>query len=113
MTIVQTHISVQNLNVFIRGKHILKNINLDIPDKKITVPYAIDELVSILRDRSDYVSAAGYVVRFGMQDADVDLYRVSMFAPSIVDEEPLRRLYAFVRRYVVSVLYLIWHKCFL
>ena len=76
---------------------------LTIPDKKITVPYAIDELVSILRDRSDYVSAAGYVVRFGMQDADVDLYRVSMFAPSIVDEEPLRRLYAFVRRYVVSV----------
>jgi phosphate transport system ATP-binding protein len=32
----KNHISVKNLNVSIGGKHILKNINVDIPDKKIT-----------------------------------------------------------------------------
>jgi phosphate transport system ATP-binding protein len=32
----QPHISIQNLNVHIGENHILKNINLDIPDKKVT-----------------------------------------------------------------------------
>lgn len=32
----KNHIQVQNLNVHIGNKHILKNINVDIPDKKIT-----------------------------------------------------------------------------
>jgi phosphate transport system ATP-binding protein len=32
----KNHISVKNLNVFIGKNHILKNINVDIPDKKIT-----------------------------------------------------------------------------
>lgn len=40
MTLVQplpvSHLSVKNLNVFIHGKHILKDINLSIPEKKIT-----------------------------------------------------------------------------
>ncbi|HKR03288.1 MAG TPA: ATP-binding cassette domain-containing protein, partial [Bacteroidia bacterium] len=31
-----SHISVKNLNVHIGNKHILKNINVEIPDKKIT-----------------------------------------------------------------------------
>lgn len=31
-----THISVHNLNVYYGNTHVLKNINLDIPDKKIT-----------------------------------------------------------------------------
>lgn len=31
-----THISVRDLNVYIQKNHILKNVNLDIPDKKIT-----------------------------------------------------------------------------
>jgi phosphate transport system ATP-binding protein len=31
-----THISVRDLNLYIQNNHILKNINLDIPDKKIT-----------------------------------------------------------------------------
>lgn len=34
--ILQPHISIQNLNVHIGENHILKNINLDIPDKKVT-----------------------------------------------------------------------------
>ncbi|MFM2369452.1 MAG: hypothetical protein RL619_1758 [Bacteroidota bacterium] len=34
--IIQSHISIQNLNVHIGENHILKNINLDIPDKKVT-----------------------------------------------------------------------------
>ncbi len=34
--IIQPHISIQNLNVHIGKNHILKNINLDIPDKKVT-----------------------------------------------------------------------------
>lgn len=40
MTIVQslpvTQLKVKGLNVYIHGKHILKNINLSIPEKKIT-----------------------------------------------------------------------------
>jgi phosphate transport system ATP-binding protein len=34
--ILQPHISVQNLNVHIGENHILKNINIDFPDKKVT-----------------------------------------------------------------------------
>ncbi|MBP6757800.1 MAG: phosphate ABC transporter ATP-binding protein [Flavobacterium sp.] len=34
--IIQPHISIQDLNVHIGDNHILKNINLDIPDKKVT-----------------------------------------------------------------------------
>lgn len=33
----KTHISVKNLNVFYGSTHVLKNITVDIPDKKITV----------------------------------------------------------------------------
>jgi phosphate transport system ATP-binding protein len=33
----QTHISIQNLNVYYSRELVLKNINLDIPDKRITV----------------------------------------------------------------------------
>src|SRR3954468_7593911 len=36
MTIASPHISVKNLNVYIGEAHILKNITIDIPDKKIT-----------------------------------------------------------------------------
>jgi len=32
----QTHISVQDLNVHFRNEHVLKNISLNIPDRKIT-----------------------------------------------------------------------------
>jgi phosphate transport system ATP-binding protein len=31
----QSHISIKNLNVYIGDNHILKNINLDVPDKKV------------------------------------------------------------------------------
>lgn len=36
MTIAAPHISVKNLNVYIGEAHILKNISIDIPDKKVT-----------------------------------------------------------------------------
>lgn len=36
MTIATPHISVKNLNVYIGEAHILKNISIDIPDKKVT-----------------------------------------------------------------------------
>lgn len=36
MTFPQTHIGIRNLNVTIGGLRVLKNISLDIPDKKIT-----------------------------------------------------------------------------
>jgi phosphate transport system ATP-binding protein len=36
MTFDSPHIRVKDLNVHIGGNHILKNINIDIPDKKIT-----------------------------------------------------------------------------
>ena len=34
---IKTHISVQNLNVHYENFHVLKNVNVDIPDRKITV----------------------------------------------------------------------------
>ncbi len=34
---LKTHISVQNLNVYFGKQHVLKDISVDIPDKKITV----------------------------------------------------------------------------
>ncbi|MEY4037764.1 MAG: hypothetical protein RIR67_74 [Bacteroidota bacterium] len=34
--IIQPHISIQDLNVHIGDNHILKNINIDFPDKKVT-----------------------------------------------------------------------------
>jgi phosphate transport system ATP-binding protein len=34
--IIQPHISIQDLNVHIGENHILKNINIDFPDKKVT-----------------------------------------------------------------------------
>jgi phosphate transport system ATP-binding protein len=34
---LQTHISVRNLNVFYSGQRALKNVSVDIPDRKITV----------------------------------------------------------------------------
>lgn len=33
---IKTHLAVDNLNVHIYGKHILKNVNLNIPEKQIT-----------------------------------------------------------------------------
>src|ERR1051325_1425187 len=36
MSEITPHISVKNLNVHIGDHHVLKNINLDIPDKKVT-----------------------------------------------------------------------------
>jgi phosphate transport system ATP-binding protein len=36
MTFDSPHIRVKDLNVYIGGNHILKNINIDIPDKKVT-----------------------------------------------------------------------------
>jgi phosphate transport system ATP-binding protein len=36
MTIATPHISIKNLNVYIGDAHILKNITIDIPDKKVT-----------------------------------------------------------------------------
>jgi phosphate transport system ATP-binding protein len=35
-TISTPHLNVKDLNVYIQGKHILKNVNLSIPDKSIT-----------------------------------------------------------------------------
>jgi phosphate transport system ATP-binding protein len=35
-SMISKHLSVKNLNVYIQGKHILKDINLSIPDKSIT-----------------------------------------------------------------------------
>jgi phosphate transport system ATP-binding protein len=36
MTSIQPHISVQNLNLYYGANHALKNISIDIPDKKVT-----------------------------------------------------------------------------
>jgi glycosyltransferase domain-containing protein len=75
---------------------------LTIPDKKFTLPYGIDELLACLQSRADYVAASGYVLRYAMQEPDIDIYRVHIFTPSIVDEDPLRRVFKLMRRYQPS-----------
>src|SRR6476660_8442668 len=58
---------------------------LAVPDKKLTLPYGIDDLLSHLQSHGDHVSASGYVLRHAMQRSDVDIYRVHIFVPSIED----------------------------
>lgn len=75
---------------------------LAVPDKKPTLAYGIDDLLSHLQRHADHVSAAGYVLRYGIQGSDIDIYRVHIFVPSVADPNPLWRLFEMMRRYQPS-----------
>jgi glycosyltransferase domain-containing protein len=75
---------------------------LTLADKKVAFPHSIDPLLMHLEQRDECVAAVGYVLRFKRHENDFDVYRVSLYAPSIDEGEPLRRLYHLMRRYQVS-----------
>jgi glycosyltransferase domain-containing protein len=70
-----------------------------IPDDDIVLPQAIAEAIAFLDGHPDFVVAHGYFVAFRGHDNDIDMHRVIGFTPSIVDEQPLKRLYNLFRRY--------------
>ena len=70
-----------------------------IPDDDIVLPQAITEAIAFLEMHPDFVAAHGYFVAFRAHDDDIDMHQVIGFTPSIVDEQPLHRLYNLFRRY--------------
>ena len=70
-----------------------------IPDDDIVLPQAIAAAIAFLDGHRDFVVAHGYFVAFRAHDDDIDMHQVIGFTPSIVDEQPLKRLYNLFRRY--------------
>jgi glycosyltransferase domain-containing protein len=70
-----------------------------IPDDDIVLPQAIAAAIAFLDSHPDFVVAHGYFVAFRAHDDDIDMHQVIGFTPSIVDEQPLKRLYNLFRRY--------------
>jgi glycosyltransferase domain-containing protein len=70
-----------------------------IPDDDIVLPLAIADAIAFLEGHPDFVVAHGYFVAFDPHIDAIDMNRMIGFTPSIVDEEPLWRLYNFLRRY--------------
>jgi glycosyltransferase domain-containing protein len=70
-----------------------------VTDDDINFPHAIDAALAHLEANPDYVAAHGYVLTFASRDNDIELSSVLWAAPSITEDQPLRRLYHLVRRY--------------
>jgi glycosyltransferase domain-containing protein len=70
-----------------------------VPDDDLILPHAAEAALAFLNANPDFVVAHGYFLDFAMHDADVDLYGVAGYTPSIADENPLRRHYDLFRRY--------------
>ena len=70
-----------------------------IPDDDIVLPQAVADAVAFLEGHPDFVVAHGYFVAFDPHIDAIDMNRMIGFTPSIVDEEPLWRLYNLLRRY--------------
>ena len=70
-----------------------------IPDDDIVLPQAIAEAVAFLESHPDFAVAHGYFVAFDPQNDAIDMHGMIGFTPSIVDEQPLHRLYNLLRRY--------------
>lgn len=73
-------------------------VNL-IPDDDIVFPHAIAKAIEFLNQKPDYTAAHGYFISFRTHDDDIDIHDVIGFTPSILDENPLMRLYNLFRRY--------------
>jgi glycosyltransferase domain-containing protein len=70
-----------------------------IPDDDIVLPQAIADAIAFLESHPDFVVAHGYFVAFWPHVGVVDMHQMIGFTPSIVDEQPLWRLYNLLRRY--------------
>lgn len=70
-----------------------------IPDDDIVLPQAIADAIAFLESHPGFVVAHGYFVAFHPHDDAIDMHRMIGFTPSIVDEQPLYRLYNLFRRY--------------
>jgi glycosyltransferase domain-containing protein len=70
-----------------------------IPDDDIVLPQAIADAIAFLESHPDFVVAHGYFVAFCPHAGVIDMYQTIGFTPSIVDEQPLWRLYNLLRRY--------------
>lgn len=69
------------------------------PDRKITLPHAIEPLLAHLVAHDDHVAAQGYVVGYTADRDTVDINRVIWFTPTIGEDDPLQRHYHLMRRY--------------
>lgn len=82
----KTHISVRDLNVYYGNNHVLKNVNIDIPDKKITAiigPSGCGKTTLLkcfnrLIDMVDHVKVTGKVLVDGENifDPDIEITRI-------------------------------------
>jgi len=82
----KTHISVRDLNVYYGSNHVLKNVNLDIPDKKITAiigPSGCGKTTLLkcfnrLIDVVDHVKVTGQVLVDGENifDPNIEITRI-------------------------------------
>jgi glycosyltransferase domain-containing protein len=70
-----------------------------VPDDDLILPHAIAAALAFLDAHPDFIAAHGYFLGVAMHDADIDLHSVIGFAPSIDDDNPLRRHYDLFRRY--------------
>jgi glycosyltransferase domain-containing protein len=70
-----------------------------LPDDDVTFPHAIEACLAYLQANSDFAAAHGYVLRFGINDNDVDIHNVFSFTPTIEAQHPLYRLYYLMQRY--------------
>lgn len=73
------------------------------PDRKISLPHAVEAALGHLDANPDYAAASGYVVGFAKDDESIDINRVVYFTPSIDEPEPLARHYHLMRRYQSSL----------
>jgi glycosyltransferase domain-containing protein len=72
---------------------------LAMPDDDVILPHAIEAALDFLKQHGGFVAAHGYFLGFAHHADDVDIQKVIGFAPSIDDDNPLRRHYDLFRRY--------------
>jgi glycosyltransferase domain-containing protein len=70
-----------------------------IPDDDIILPQSVADGIFFLDNHADFIAAHGYFVDFEVHDNKIEFSRVVGFTPSIINDEPLRRLYNLFRRY--------------
>ncbi len=69
------------------------------PDDDITFPHAIEQCLSHLVENPEVTAAQGYVLGFTANEGAFDVQRVVFFAPSLDEDNPIRRLHQLIRRY--------------
>ena len=70
-----------------------------IPDDDVTLLDAVEAELAFLQAHPDYIAAHGYFLSFAVHEADIDIFDVIGFTPSITNDNPLWRHYDLFRRY--------------